>query len=601
MTNIEIVDLLRAVAASYKIKDQTKNRFRIIAYERAADAIEHLSSEAKDLWDDNKLSEVGGIGESIAGHLGDIFETGKSSHFATVLEGIPPSIFELLKISGIGPKTAFKLVNQFEISDEHPYEDFVKLAKEGKLNQIPGFGKKSIDSLIKSVTEVEGREVRLLLPYAQEIAEEIINWIQKDKWVQRADALGSVRRKVSTVGDIDIAASSDNPQKTLEHFTKYPKVSRVLEKGDRSASIIIPGQRQVDLMVENPDAYGALLQHFTGSKHHNIALRKYAQKRNLSLSDYGFKPLAGFKTLKENARFFNKTLGTYQFANEDDLYRFIGLEPIPPELREDRGEIQMAEDKSLPCLVVLDDIKADLHMHSNFNIETSHDLGLSTMEDMLEIADSLNYEYLAFTEHNPSKSKHDTNSIYSLLKEKKRIVEEINYSLKNSTKHRVKKVFNSLEVDMLPEGGLSIDDKAMDVLDFALCSIHSSFNLDRKRMTRRVINSLMHPKAKIFAHPTGRKLNEREGVELDWEEIFAFCKTNNKWLEINASPSRLDLPDMLVQEALKHKIKLTIGTDSHHKDSMLTMKYGVYVARRGHAQSKDIVNTYSLSDFESML
>ncbi|OGM21510.1 hypothetical protein A2714_00120 [Candidatus Woesebacteria bacterium RIFCSPHIGHO2_01_FULL_38_9] len=594
LNNLEIAELLRAVAAAYKLKGQSENKFRIVAYERAADAVEHASSELKDLWDEGKLDDIPGIGKSIAEHLDEIFRNGKSKHFEEVMKGLPPAMFELMKVPGIGAKTSFKLTRELGIKDsKNAISQLEKAVKKGKVRNIEGFGEQSEESLEKSIKETKERTVRIILPYAQKIADDIIAWVKNDKNVQRADALGSLRRKASTVGDIDIAASSKNPIETINHFTKYPNATRVLEKGERTAGIIVAGGKQVDLMVEKPEAYGALLQHFTGSKHHNIALRELALKRNLSLSDYGIY----FKTKNR------KTLK--KIETEEEFYKTLGMDWIPPELREDTGEIDMALKHNLPDLVQLSEVKADLQIHSSFDIETSHDLGESSMEEVINKANSLGYEYVAFTEHNPSKSGHNETQTVEILKRKCEKVDKINYSLRTASARnelrRVKKVFNSLEIDILPNGKLPVSDKGMETLDFALVSIHSSFRQNRVDMTRRVLSAMSHPKVKIFAHPTGRKLGAREGIDLDWEKIFDFCLKNNKWLEINADPMRLDLPDFLVRDAVKLGVKLTFGTDSHHIDSMDNMVFGVSVARRGWATKKDIVNTLSLEDFEKVL
>ncbi len=595
INNIELSSLLNSLAAALKIKDEKKNRFRIIAYERAATAIEHLSSEAKDLWDEGRLEEVSGIGKSIAENIGEIFEKGKSKHFQEILNGIPRSVFELIKIPGIGPKRAYQIATELKISEENPIKDLKKALDAGIVSELEGFGEELTESLKKGLKEAKGREKRLRINYAQTRAEEIINWMKQSKDVEKVDTLGSLRRKVSTIGDIDLSAAAKNPQNVIEHFIQFPKKIRTLERGEKSAAILLPGNIQVDLKVMSPDEYGSLLQHFTGSKHHNVKLREYALKKKMSLSEYGIK-IDG-KTKK--------------YSSEEDFYKALGMVWIPPELREDTGEIEasMREAKGeipgLPNLVKLKDIKADLHIHSNFDIETSHDLGQSSMEEVIKVANGLGYEYIAFTEHNPSKSKHNNKEINDLIKRKKEKIEQINESIvkkvKKSPSDGVQKVFNSLEIDMLSGGGLPVDDKGLEHLDFALVSIHSSFDKPRREMTKRVIKSLEHPKAKIFAHPTGRILGEREGVELDWEEIFDFALKNNKWLEINCDPARLDLPDFLVQEAIQAGVKLTLGTDTHHISSMGNMQYGVWVARRGWAEAKDIVNTRSYQEFEKLL
>ncbi len=556
LTNIEIAELLRDVAAAYQFQDQNKYRFQIIAYERAADAVEHATSELKDLWDDGKLEDVPGIGPGIAEHLNELFKTGNSKHFESLMKNIPKEAFKLMQLPGIGIKTAMKL-----IKEGSPFEVKEKLKEVETRNKVAK---------------------RHLLPYATQIAANIMDWMIKDARVVRVDPLGSLRRKASTVGDIDLSCVTDNPVKVLTHFSKYPQTQKIIEKGEHSASIMIPGGIQVDMMVQPAESYGSLLQHFTGSKHHNIALREYSLKKGLSLSEYGIR----------KAQAPSSKLQT--FKTEQEFYKFLGLDYIEPELREDTGEIEAARDHKLPNLVELKDVKADLQIHSSFNIETSHDLGESSMEEIIKKGSDLNYKYLAFTEHNPSQKEHTDKDIVELLKKKREKVDQLNYS-------GVQKVFNSLEIDIKPDGSLPVPDAGLETLDFALVSIHSSFNLERDIQTKRVLTALAHPKAKIFAHPTARKLNEREGVELNWPEIFDFCLKNNKWIEINCDPMRLDLPDTLVREAVKLGVKLTFGTDAHHKDGMNNMTWGVSVARRGWCTPGDIINTRSLEEFEKLL
>ena len=591
MTNTQIAELLRAIAASYQLEDESKNRFRIIAYQRAADAVEHASSELKDIWDEKKLDEVPGIGKSIAKHLGELFETGKSKHFEELTKKYPSQMFDLMQIPGVGAKTAYKLVRAFElkISEKNPVEDLEKLAKQGKIAKLEGFGEESQKDILSAIKEVKGRTKRHLLPYASKIANDLVEWLVKDNSVEKANPLGSLRRRASTVGDIDIAVASEDPRRVIDHFVKYPNTQRVLEKGNTTASIIVQGEVQVDLMVQPSDRYGALLQHFTGSKHHNIALREYALKLepSLSLSEYGVR-IRGSK-------------GLVKFSDEKNFYKYLGLEWIPPELRENTGEIEAAKNRRLPNLINLEDVKADLQIHSDFNIETSRDIGKSSIEEIIEKASKLGYEYLALTEHNPSRSKHKDNQILNLIKRKKEKIDEINYSLNKANSKRIKYLFNSLEIDIRPSGELAIPEKALEFLDFALVSIHSSFKLSKKNMTNRILRALDHPKVKIFAHPTARKLLEREGIEVNWEKIFEFCVSKNKWLEVNADPMRLDLPDFLVIEAVKYGVKISLGTDAHHVDHMDNMQYAVSVTRRGWAEKEDIINTRDLENFKNMI
>jgi DNA polymerase (family 10) len=586
MTNLEVAELLDNVAASYKLKDENKYRFQIIAYERASDAIQHLSSEVKDVWDDGKLDEIPGVGKSISEHLDEIFKTGKSMHFDSLMKDIPPSTFEMMKIPGVGAKSAYKLSQELGITKEdNALEKLDEAAKKGKIESLEGFGKDSQDQIIKAIEEVKGKgEKRMTLPYAAQIGEEVIEWLKKDKNVVKADTLGSLRRKASTVGDIDISVSSRNPSDTLEHFVKYPNSKRTIEKGDTSATILLPGEHHVDVMVVKPESYGSLLQHFTGSKHHNIALREHALKMGLSLSEHGIKD--------------KKKDSIKMFETEESFYKYLKLEYIPPEIREDTGEIEASIKGKLPDLIELNDVKSDLQIHSDYDIETSHDIGASSMRDIVKKAESLGYEYIAFTEHNPSKSKHTAEDIYKILEGKKVEIDKLNNSLKE---RNLKHVYNSLEIDILPDGNLPIDEKSLELLDFALVSIHSSFRQDRKKMTERVIRALNHPQVKIFAHPTGRKLGEREGVELDWTKIFDFCAKNDKWIEINTNPDRLDLPDHLVKDAINAGIKLTLGTDAHHIDHMDYMEWGVSVARRGWATKNDVINTLPYKEFDKLL
>ncbi len=557
MTNLKIAELLRNVASSYQYHDPNKYKFQIIAYNRAADSIEHATSELKDLWDDGKLNDIPSIGKSIAEHLDEIFRTGKSKHFEELMKDIPEDAFTLMILPKVGLKTAMKM-----------------------MTELP---KSELTIKIKEAEKLKSKIKRHLLPYAESIASEVVDWIISGGNVEKIETLGSLRRKSATVGDIDIAVATNKPLEVIERFVNYPKKQKVIEKGTVTSSLLLPGDVQVDILVMNPEAFGNALQHFTGSKFHNIALREHSLKKGWSMNEHGIKNVKSGKTIS--------------IKTEKELYEFLDLKYIPPELREDTGEIEAAKNNTLPNLVTLEDIKADLQIHSNFNIETSHDLGINSMEEIVKRAEELNYEYIAFTEHNPSKKGHDEKQVEELLKRKKDKIDKLNYSRENSTPF----VFNSLEIDMGKDGSLPVSVKGLEMLDFALVSIHSSFELSRSDMTNRVLTALSHPNVKIFAHPTGRKINERESVELNWEKIFEFCLKNNKWVEINCDPMRLDLPDILVRDAVKLGVKLTMGTDTHSIDMMDNMKYGVNVARRGWSEKKDIINTLSLKEFEEML
>jgi len=339
----------------------------------------------------------------------------------------------------------------------------------------------------------------------------------------------------------------------------------------------------VDLMVQDPDSFGSLLQHFTGSKYHNVALREFALKKGMSLSEYGVKVRIGKKQeLKK-------------FKTEKDFYQFLGLDWIIPEMRENKGEIELAIKHNLPKIVELKDIRGDLHIHSSYPIEPSHDLGKDTMQQMLGKSRSLGYDYIAFSEHNPGITNHSKNQIYSILAKRSEYIEQLKESNKGI------RIINLLEVDILPSGELAMDDKSLDYVEAAIVSVHSVFSTPRQKMTKRVLRGLSNPKAKILAHPSGRLINQREEYELDWDEIFDFALKHNKAIEINAWPTRLDLTDTLVDQARKMGVKFVIDTDSHASYQMDNMFYGVSVARRGWCTKKDILNTLPYEQFYKWL
>jgi DNA polymerase (family 10) len=584
MTNLQIAKLFRAVAAALSL-DEEKNRFRVIAYDRAADAIEHATSEIRDLWEDKQLEELPGIGPNIASHLDELFKTGKVMHFKEILAPFPPAMFELMEIPGVGPKTAYRLCKDLGISKAHnATKSLEKAAKKGHIASLEGFGEDSQTAILKGIAEYTGRTRRMLLPIAEKIADEVISWLVAHPSVKQAHPLGTLRRKAATVGDVDISVSSVNPQETIAHFKKFPKKLRVLESGEHTASIIMPNDYQVDLMVQPPASYGSLLQHFTGSKHHNIALREYARKKGFSLSEYGIKTPQGQKT----------------FTDEKSFYKFLGLDYIPPELREDSGEIEAAGNHRLPELIELSDIKGDLHVHSEIDVEPSHDLGTSSLIDLSRSARDLNYQYLGLSEHNPSFSNHSEAQMLDIIKMKSEIINSFNQAHENAHEN-FPYLFNGLEIDLKPDGKRAIPDFCLDLLDYACVAIHSSFRQSKKMMTDRILRGLDHPKIRFLAHPTNRLLQEREEVDMDWDKIFDFCQSHHKWLEIDSWPNRLDLPDTLVRQAIQNGVKIVIDTDSHQNDQLKYIKYGVYVARRSWASSSQVINTIPLTEMRKLI
>nr|QBM01968.1 DNA polymerase/3'-5' exonuclease PolX [uncultured archaeon] len=559
-TNKEIAELLRGIAAVYQIKNM--NQFQIRAYETAADVVENSSSDIKSLWEEERLDEVPGLGESLRAHLDELFRTGKVGHFEEVTHGINKSMFQLLKVPGVGPKTAYKLT---EVGVES-ITDLEEKIKSGFLAK-KDFREKTLDKILEGVEDYKRKSDRILLPVAQTVAREVMAYLAKHPKVKRADTLGSLRRMMPTVGDIDISAASNDPDSVIKHFSKTPGIDRVVEAGERTATIALKTGVRVDLMVQPLETYGNLLQHLTGSKSHNIKLRRLAQEKGYSVSEYGIKE--------------TKTNKVHKFQTEEEVYRLLGMSFPPPELREDTGEIEAALEHKLPQLIQLNDICGDLHTHSTWSD------GRSTIGEMVEAAVNLGREYIALTDH----------SYPRLLDYDKRLkqIEQINYS---QSKIRVIK---GLEVNINVDATLQIPDEILAKHDFVLVAIHTSFKQPSEVMTKRILKALGNPHVDAFAHPTGRMLLEREGIEADWEKIFKFASVNNKIMEINAFPNRSDLPDLLIREAKRFKISFAIDTDSHHTSHLELMEYGIAGARRGWVEKDEVINTLSYRKLKGII
>lgn len=588
MNNQEIARLLRQVAVAYVINDEKKYHFQIVAYQRAADAIESAVAEIRDLYKENMLDTIPGVGSSIQQSLTELCQTGHVKHFDTILQLVPSSLFPLLAIPSFGPKKAYRLVSHFHLqNDKTVIHDIKKLAEEGKIAKLEGFGEKSQSEMLHAIQEFQSTKnigQRMPLPYANELAEQIMKYMQQIPSVEEIYPLGSLRRKVETIGDIDLGVGTHDAKAVLDHFEKYPYKIRVLDRGEIGASLLSSSGIRVDIKTQSPETFGAMLQHFTGSKDHNVHLREIALKKHLSLSEKGIKH--SMKNGKEHIK---------TYSTEEQFYEALDMQWIPPEMRENTGEIERAQKKQLPHLLGLKDIKGDLHIHSNFPMEESHDAGRNSFKEMLEKAKALGYNYLAFSEHNPSISKHSSDEVFTLIKKRNIFVDKTYSKLKSV------RVIKMLETDILSNGMLAVDDKSLELLDATIVSIHSSFQMDRNAMTERILKGLSHPKAKIFAHPTGRLINERKGYDVDWDRLFAFCAKNNKALEINAFPSRLDLTDALIRQATKYSLKFSIDTDSHAVDHMDLMQYGVSVARRGWLSKNDILNCMEYNELITWL
>ncbi len=577
-SNQQIAKLFREVAAAYTITKKG-NVFEIRAYKNAADSIEHSTSEIKNLWEEGQLDQIPGLGKSLRGYLEELFRTGKVAHFESVKKGIPKVLFELLDIPGVGPKTAQELAKLGVTSLDDLKK---KLQNEDLVNK--GFSAKIGEKILLGMEELAEVSNRMLLPYASAQADRILQYLKKSPEVLQTDPLGSLRRQVATIGDLDFSVSSKNPAKVIEYFTKMPRISRVVDQGEAKATIVLDSGLQVDLLVGNPDSYGALLQHFTGSKNHNIHLRTLAQEKGLSLSEYGVTRIKNHESRIKGKMVETKT--------EEEFYKLLGMDTPPPEIREDNGEIEAGLAGKLPNLVELKDIKGDLHTHSNFPFPNpSHGLGVDTIEGMMKKAKQLGYEFIGISDHPPGHGAMSKDAIVAAVEKRTKSIQEI------KKKTNSIRVLNGLEIDILPDGSLSVPDQALETLDYCIAGIHSGHRGGKGVITKRLLSALSNPHVDIISHPTNRLLNDRPSSEADWEAVFKVAAKNNKLLEINSFPNRLDLRDDLVRMALSYEVRFVINTDAHAASQMDNMPYGVSVARRGWAEKKDIVNSWNWTEF----
>lgn len=576
-SNEQIAQLFENVAAALTLKVQ--NRFKIIAYQNASTAAEHATSAIRDLWEQGKLDEIPGFGESVQEHLDELFKTGQVKHFETIFKGINRATFNFLKIPGVGPKTAEDIAN-LGVTDVY---DLAAKLEKGELDDK--LSEKKRQSLAESVAKFQrkgGEAKRMLLPRATEVADEIIVYMKKSKDVIEINLLGSLRRRVATIGDVDLAISSKRPHKVIEHFLKYSQIARVILQGDEKASAEVKIGVRVDIMVEEPQYYGSLLQHFTGSKFHNIHLRKIANDHGMSLSE------KGIRSIDKNDKFGYERV--FKTKTEQEFYKHLGMQYIPPEMREDAGEIEAAIAHKVPDLVELSDIKGDLHLHSSYPVEPSHDLGADSMEALIKRAEELGYEYINLTDHNPSLGTHTEEQVINLLTNRTKYIEQLKTSRKT-------KLLNSLEVDIQSNGDPALPESCLKLLDLPIFGVHTKHAMARDEITARIKKAIENPYFKVLVHPTNRLLNKRDESDIDWDVILDTVKKHNKVLEIDAYPDRLDLTDSLVREAVNRGIKLCIDTDSHAVEHMDLLRYGVDVARRGWATKGDIVNTWPWLDF----
>ncbi len=572
MENREIARLLSETADLMEIA--AEDPFRVRSYRNAASAVEGLQERVADLARDpaRKLTDIPGVGKGIAAVIEEILARGSFERRDKLLEKYPPTALELLKIQGLGPKGIALLFEHYRVST---VDDLERICKEQKLRQLPRMGAKLEQKILRSIAHYRQSAGRFLLSFGTEIAEELTNYLSAVKGLKAITPAGSLRRGKETIGDLDLLVTGPKASEALERFVGHPNVSEVLGKGENKASarLGIEGL-QVDVRALPAESYGAALQYFTGSKEHNVALRNRALKLGFSLSEYGL------TRLKDERRVAG--------ATEEEIYESLGLDWIPPELRENQGEIEAAEHGRLPELVELKHIRGDLHTH------TRESDGRATLEEMASAAKARGYDYIAITDH--SKALAMANGL-----DEKRVVAFAAQVRRLNQNGLGIRIFSGLECDILRDGSLDIADEALAELDLVIGSIHSYMNLESAEMTDRLLRALENRYVKIIAHPTGRVLLHREPLAFDFERVAEAAARLGVCLEINASPERLDLHATLLRAAKAKGVRFTISTDAHHPNHLANMRYGVLMARRGWLGPKDILNTLPAEQFLAAL
>ncbi len=568
MDNRAIARLLYETADLMEIAGE--DSFRIRSYRNAAGVIEghpeQISLILKD--PEKKVTDIPGIGKGIASVLAEIEARGSFERRDEMLEKYPPTALELLKIQGLGPKGIRTLWETFRVSG---IDDLERVCREQKLRELPRMGAKLEEKVLRSIASYRQRAGRFLLSFAEATAEELTVYLKSVNGVEKITPAGSLRRGRETVGDLDLLVTGPGAAEALEKFVAHPKAQEVLGKGQNKASIKYGHEGlQVDLRALPAESYGAALQYFTGSKDHNVALRQRAQKLGLTLSEYSLSRI-------DNGE---KIAG----ATEEEIYAKLGLAWIPPELRENLGEIEAAAAGKLPKLIEPGQIRGDLHMHTR---ETD---GRASLEEMAEAAHALGYEYIAITDH--SKALAMANGL-----DEKRAVAFAHQVRDMDQKGLGLRVFSGIECDIRRDGAMDLENDALGELDFVIGSVHSYMNLEAAEMTDRLMRALESPYLKVLGHPTGRVLLHREPYPFDFDLIAAEAARRNVYLEINASPERLDLSATLVRAAKAKGCKFVISTDSHHPKHLLNMIYGVRMARRGWLEATDVLNTLPLAEF----
>lgn len=568
MKNSDIAKILLEMADLLDLKSVP---WKPNALRRGARAIEGLGEPIEEVYESGgvkALLEIPGVGEGIASKIEEFLKTGKVREYADLLKKAPKGADELLHVQSLGPKKVMRLTKELKITSLKALE---RAAKEGKIRRLDGFGEKSEQDILRALSMHSQAKERKLLGLALPIAREFAERLSRIQGVAQAEPAGSARRMKETVGDIDILVVSKQAKRVMDFFTSMPEVQTVLAKGGTRSAVMLKDGLQADVRVLDEKSFGAALQYFTGSKEHNVALRQRAIKQGFKLSEYGL-----FKGSKLIAG-----------ASEKEVYAKLGLQYIPPELRENSGEIDLAAKGKLPSLIEQKDIRGDLHMHSTWSD------GVHTIEAMARAAKQRGYEYIAMTDHSKSEriaNGLDEKRLLKYLKEVEQVERNVGI-----------RIFKGAEVDILADGSLDYSDKVLARLDVVLAAVHSRFKSTEKEMTERIINALGNRHVNILVHPTGRLIGQREPYQVNLEKVFAAAKANNVALEVDSYPTRLDLKDAHVRQAIVMGCRIAIDSDSHAVDHLRHMELGIGQARRGWVEKKDVINALPLKQLERWL
>ncbi|MDQ3658364.1 MAG: DNA polymerase/3'-5' exonuclease PolX, partial [Actinomycetota bacterium] len=541
--------------------------YRVLGYTRAAESVAASGREVRDMED---VTELPHVGKTTAEVIRTLAEGQTPQVLAELSEEIPSGLVEVTRLPNVGPRTAGRLWRELDITN---VEDLAEM-EEGHLAALKGFGKKSEERILRAAKTYNSTERRMLLDEASALGEHLLEFVRSHPDTERAEIAGSLRRRKETVGDLDIVAASVNQKALADAFAEAPFVDEVVAHGPTKVSIACGGA-DVDLRIVPPEAFGTLLHHFTGGQAHNIALRERAVKNGINISEYGLKRIG--------------TDEDYQpVPTEEEFYARLDLPYIPPELREDAGEIQAAEKGALPNLVEVSDVRGDLHVHTNYSD------GKGTIESMAEAAIALGYEYLIFCDH--SQSLKVANGLSP-----ERLKKKLDAVRKADDEYGEIRLLCGSEVDILKDGALDYEDDLLAELDFVVASVHTSFGIGEEAMTERIIRAINNPHVRTIGHPTGRILNRREPYEVDVSRLIKEAAATNTALELNSYVDRLDLAVPYVRETMNASVRITIDTDAHDETALSLMKFGISQARRAWVEKEGIINCLPLAEFEEYL